>query len=100
MRLGVAILLGLALGACQSPFSKPAPEDCQIGVLTDQGQICQTIRTGKGDIYSFFADMNGYTLGEKVCICGKPATMTRCLVGVPIDLVHLDRDCPGLPPAF
>ena len=100
MRLGIALLLGLALSACRSPFSDPVPENCYIGTLTDQGEVCQTLSGPDDEIFSFFADMNGYSLGEDVCVCGGPAVMTRCKVGTPIDIVHLDRECPGPPPAY
>jgi hypothetical protein len=44
--------------------------------------------------------MNGYELGEEVCICGRPAAMSQCRTGTPIDVTHLGRDCPGPPPAY
>ena len=98
--LGVAALL--AVVSCQ--FVQPAeppPEGCYVGTLTPEGDVCQTLRDRSDDkLYSFFANLNGYSNGERVCLCGKPALMTRCTTGTPIDVEHFDRECPGPPLAY
>lgn len=98
----IAILfLALTLGACSLvPFHKTAPEDCHWVTLTAEGDYCQAARIRDGALISFYADMNGYDLGERVCVCGKPAEMTQCKTGQAYDLNHLGRDCPGPPPAY
>lgn len=84
--------LVIALGTLTGCTEK-IPDDCHIGRLTDEGGVCQTMRTPDGTLYSFYADMNGYSLGEKVCACGAPAQMSRCKEGVPLDLRHFGREC-------
>jgi len=98
-RQGIAVALGLLAASCLSPEGE-VPADCYVGVLTADGGACQTMRGPENDIYSFYADMNGYSLGEEVCICGEPSLMTPCKTGTALDLVHLDRSCPGPPPAY
>ena len=99
-RSGIAVLLGLSVNSCLPFLPANAPEECHWGYLTDQGGACQTMTARDGEIYSFFWDMNGYSLGERVCICGTAALMTTCKTGQPLDLVHLDRECPGPPDAY
>ena len=98
--LGMAALL--LLGACQlTANTPPPPEGCFVGELTPEGDVCQTLRASRDDkLYSFFTNMNGYSNDETVCLCGKPALMTRCSTGTPIDVEHFDRECPGPPLAY
>ncbi|WP_259781960.1 hypothetical protein [Aestuariispira ectoiniformans] len=89
------------LSACTLvPFEKEAPEDCYWVTLTAEGDYCQAARDQDNKLLSFYADMNGYNLDDEVCICGKPAAMSHCKTGQPMDLSHLGRQCPGPPPAY
>lgn len=95
------LLPGLLLSACSLvPFGKEAPEDCYWVTLTAEGDYCQAARDANDQLYSFYADMNGYDIDEEVCVCGKPASMTQCRTGWPLDVSHLGRECPGPPPAY
>lgn len=94
LRFGFVLALPLMLQTCTP--AEIIPEGCVVGNLTADGDTCQTIKSKRSDqLYSFFADMNGYALGEEICVCGKAAQMTTCKTGVVIDVMHLDRTCPA-----
>lgn len=89
----VTALIGLlGLAACAAPT--PVPEGCYVGVLTAEGASCQAMRDDDDRLFSFFADMTGYRLGEEVCVCGPIAEMSFCNQGTVVEVTHLDRSCP------
>ncbi len=91
--VGLILAAGLLLFACTNPI----PDGCMTGRLTADGEICQTMKSNQDHkTYSFFQNMNGYELGDEVCICGAAAQMSRCKVGAALDLTHMDRKCPTL----
>lgn len=92
---GESLLVVLALSglaACAEPV--PVPEGCVLGVLSNEGATCQAMRDGEDRLYSFYADMTGYAIGEQVCVCGPVAEMSFCNQGIVLEARHLDRTCP------
>lgn len=93
--VSTALAAVLILAACET--RKPVPDGCVAGILTGEGATCQALRDGKDRLYSFYADMTGYRLGEQVCVCGPVAEMSFCQQGTVIEVTHLDRECPAGP---
>jgi hypothetical protein len=85
------------LAAAVAGCTPDAPPDCVRGTLTPEGLHCQTLRDGADRLYSFYADMQGYRLGEDVCVCGPPAEMSFCQQGTVLEVRHLGRRCPAPP---
>lgn len=98
--LGSWLAMTLALAGCGAPTRAPAPDTapppgCLIGVLSDEGARCQAMRTLPDDrLISFFADMNGWSIGDRACVCGQPAAMSPCRAGDAWEIVYLGPFCP------
>jgi hypothetical protein len=86
-----AAALFFLLAACAPPEPPPG---CVIGVLTPEGGRCQAMRDADDHLYSFYADMIDYKIGDTVCVCGGEALMSRCATGTPLEVDHLGPSCP------
>ena len=86
----------LLLAACQT--ASDTPTDCVRGTLTDEGATCQALRDRSGQLYTFYADMTGYKIGQFVCVCGPVAQMSFCNQGTVLETRYLGASCPALDP--
>ena len=94
LRFGFVVSMCFMLLSCGGS-QQIVPEGCLTGILTNDGDTCQAFKGHQTNkIYSFYANMNGYQLGEEVCVCGQVAQMTTCKTGTPIEIMHLSRTCP------
>lgn len=100
-RPGLAIVLLLAgcaqgAGTGEAPRAAgEAPAGCRIGVLSAEGARCQAMRLDpEGRLISFFADMNGWSVGDAACVCGAPALMSPCRAGEAWEITYLGPFCP------
>ncbi|MDF1748203.1 MAG: hypothetical protein P1V34_04940 [Alphaproteobacteria bacterium] len=90
--IAVSGLITVLVSACQT--STNIPPSCHIGILTKEGATCQALRDDQGRLYTFYADMTGYKLGDEVCLCGPEAQMSFCGQGTVIDVAYLGKTCP------
>ena len=100
LKFGFVLVMCFLLSSCARE-QQFVPEGCLTGVLTADGDTCQALKSNQSNkLYSFYSNMNGYQLGEEVCICGQVAQMTTCKTGTPIEVQHLDRSCPSASSKF
>lgn len=55
-----------------------------IGVLSNEGATCPTLRGDDGRLYSIAGDLQGYRGGDRVEIIGEIAEMSACMQGTTI----------------
>ena len=96
------LLAATLLGACaqNTGDTGPVPEGCHHGILTDEGGRCQALRRdGDGALVTFHADMNGWRLGQRACVCGTRPLMTSCPRDSALEVTWFAPFCPPAPPA-
>lgn len=95
--LAVRFLSSLLLAGCAAG-EDTVPADCHPGVLVDGGGRCQALRKRDGSTVTFYADMNGWRLGQEACVCGPRAEMTPCPRDSAVEAVWLAPFCPPANP--
>lgn len=88
------LLIAAALHGCATDEVAPPPPGCHQGVLVDGGGRCQALRRPDGSTITFYADMNGWRLGQQACVCGEKAVMTQCPRENAIEATWLAPFCP------
>ena len=48
------------------------------GVLTDEGVKCQALRTDTGELYTLVGEIQGFQVGDEVCVAGRIAELSIC----------------------
>lgn len=60
-----------------------------VGVLSNEGATCPTLRGDNGRLYSIAGDLQGYRGGDRVEIVGEVAEMSACMQGTTIAPVSI-----------
>lgn len=97
--LVVLAIIGLVACTQGSARTGPITEGCYEGVLTDEGGRCQSLRRdADGGLVTFHADMNGWRLGQRACVCGSRPLLTSCPRDSAIEVTWLAPFCPPSSP--
>ncbi|HEX5760791.1 MAG TPA: DUF5818 domain-containing protein [Thermoanaerobaculia bacterium] len=61
------------------------------GRLTDEGVECQALRGDDGQIYTLTGDLQGFKVGDRVRVTGRPAEMSFCMQGTTLTLHTIEQ---------
>jgi len=67
---------------------------CYKGVLTDEGVECQAFRSEDGDLFTLIGDLEGFTNGDKVVVCGTIAEISFCMQGTTLVISYIGKKPP------
>ncbi len=69
---------------------------CVKGTLTDEGVECQALRTQDDQLYTLVGDLKGFTVGDKVYVCGMIAEFSFCMQGTTLSVTWIGKKKPKL----
>ena len=61
------------------------------GELTDEGVKCQALRTDTGELYTLVGDLQGFQVGDEVCVAGTIAESSICQQGLTIVVMWIGK---------
>ena len=70
---------------------------CVKGTLTDEGVECQALRAENGDLYTLLGNLESYSNGDKVIVCGRIAEVSFCMQGITIVVDWIGDKAPMAP---
>lgn len=71
---------------------------CYTGVLTDEGVTCQAFRSDEGELFTLLGDLGGYSVDDKVVVCGTVAEVSPCMQGVTLVVSYIGKGLPKAAP--
>jgi hypothetical protein len=71
-----------------------SPIICLKGVLTDEGVLCQGFRSAAGVLYTLVGNLDGFTNGDEVFLCGTIAQLSFCLQAQTIIVFWIGKQVP------
>lgn len=67
---------------------------CYRGVLTDEGVECQAFRSEDDELFTLIGDLEGYSVGDKVIVCGTIAEISPCMQGTTLVISYIGKKTP------
>lgn len=67
---------------------------CYKGVLTDEGVECQAFRSEEGELFTLIGDLEGFSNGDKVVVCGTIAEISPCMQGTTLVISYIGKKPP------
>jgi len=71
---------------------------CYAGVLTDEGVECQAFRSNEGELFTLLGDLGGFSVGDKVVVCGTIAEISPCMQGTTLVISYIGKKAPKAKP--